>query len=98
MNQERIFQVLLGPVITEKATNIRENQGQLTFKVANTATKFEIKTAIEQLYQVEIASVQVVNIKGKQKRFGRFSGRRSDIRKAYVTIKGGQDINMEVEA
>ncbi|WP_322999104.1 50S ribosomal protein L23 [Castellaniella sp.] len=93
MNAERLMQVILAPVVTEKATMIAEKNNQVAFRVAADATKPEIKAAIELLFKVEVASVQVANRKGKEKRFGRFMGRRRNERKAYVSLKAGQEID-----
>lgn len=92
--EERLLQVILAPVVSEKSTRIAEKNEQAIFKVATTATKPEIKAAVELLFKVEVESVQVVNVKGKNKRFGRFAGRRSDVRKAFVCLKPGQEINL----
>jgi large subunit ribosomal protein L23 len=94
-NDHRLLQVLLAPVISEKATMLAEKKEQVVFDVAPDATKPEIKAAVELLFKVEVASVQVLNRKGRQKRFGRFMGRRKDVRKAYVCLKPGQEINFE---
>ena len=91
--EQRLLQVLLAPVISEKATNVADKNEQVIFKVTADATKPEIKAAVELLFKVEVEGVQVANVKGKQKRFGRFSGRRSDWKKAYVCLKAGQDID-----
>jgi len=93
MNAERLYQVILAPVVTEKATIVAENNQQVVFRVALDATKPEIKAAVEMLFDVEVESVQVLNRKGKSKRFGRFEGRRRHERKAYVRIKDGQDLD-----
>ena len=93
MNQERILQVLLAPHISEKSTLVADANGQHVFKVLPTATKTEIKQAVEQLFEVKVAQVRVVNVKGKTKRFGQREGKRSDWRKAYVTLASGQDID-----
>jgi len=93
MNQERIFQVLKGPHISEKATLLGEKSNQVVFKVAPDATKPEIKKAVEALFNVKVESVQVVNIKGKTKRTIRGLGKRSDVRKAYVRLAAGSDID-----
>lgn len=93
MNVERLMQVILAPVVTEKSTNIAENYNQVAFLVATDATKPEIKAAVELLFKVEVESVQVTNRKGKEKRFGRFIGRRRNERKAYVSLKAGQEID-----
>ena len=92
-NQERLLQVLVAPQISEKATYIADKNDQVVFIVAPDATKPEIKAAVELLFKVEVKSVQVANLKGKSKRFGRFMGCRSDVRKAFVCLKVGQEIN-----
>jgi len=97
-NDHRLLQVLLAPVISEKATMVADKNEQVVFEVAPSATKPEIKAAVELLFKVEVDSVQVLNVKGKAKRFGRFMGRRKDVRKAYVSLKPGQEINFEAEA
>ena len=93
MNQERLMTVLLAPVVSEKATMVAEKRGQVAFRVLQDATKDEIRAAVELLFKVQVESVQVLNQKGKQKRFGRFNGRRRNVRKAYVNLKPGQEIN-----
>ncbi len=93
MNNERLYQVLIGPVYSEKAQKLGE-QGVQVFKVAPTATKLEIKKAIELLFNVEVEKVNTLNTRGKSKRFGKAIGRRSDTKKAYVTLKAGQDVEM----
>jgi large subunit ribosomal protein L23 len=92
-NQERLMQVLVAPQISEKATFVADKNEQVIFIVAPDATKPEIKAAVELLFKVQVESVQVSNLKGKQKRFGRFMGKRKDVRKAYVSLKPGQEIN-----
>ena len=92
MNEERLMQVLLAPHISEKST-MAADSGQHVFKVTTDATKTEIKAAIEKLFSVKVAKVQVVNVKGKSKRFGQRAGKRSDWRKAYVSLEAGQDID-----
>jgi len=93
MNQERLMTVLVAPIVSEKATMVAEKNGQVAFRVLQDATKAEIRAAVELLFKVEVDSVQVLNQKGKQKRFGRFNGRRRNVRKAYVNLKPGQEIN-----
>jgi large subunit ribosomal protein L23 len=85
-------------VISEKATQVAEKNEQVVFQVARDANKLEIKAAVELLFKVEVESVQVVNQKGKSKRFGRYEGRRDHTKKAYVSLKPGQEINFEAEA
>jgi large subunit ribosomal protein L23 len=94
MNNERIYQVLKGPVFSEKAQVLGETAGVQVFKVALDANKLEIKKAVEQLFGVEVVKVNTTITKGKTKRFGRTLGRRSDVKKAYVTLKAGQDVEM----
>jgi large subunit ribosomal protein L23 len=87
------MQVILAPIVTEKATFVAEKNQQIAFRVVADATKPEIKAAVELLFKVQVESVQVLNRKGKVKRFGRFVGRRRDERKAYVSLKDGQEID-----
>ena len=93
MNQERLMQVLLAPQISEKATYIAEKNEQVVFRVATDATKPEIKAAVELLFKVEVEAVRIANVKGKTKRFGRSMGKRKGWKKAYVSLKAGQEIN-----
>ena len=92
MQQERILQVLLAPHISEKSTMASDVSGTHVFKVNTSATKTEIKQAVEQLFEVKVDQVRVLNVKGKTKRFGQRMGKRSDWRKAYVKLAEGQDI------
>ena len=92
MNEERLLKVLVGPHITEKATVLADAANQHVFKVATDATRQEVKAAVEKLFEVQVTSVRVANMKGKSKRFGRFTGRRNNWKKAYVTLAEGQDI------
>jgi large subunit ribosomal protein L23 len=92
-DHERLMKVLLAPQISEKATHIADKNNQVVFFVRGDATKPEIKAAVELLFKVQVDSVQVSNQKGKAKRFGRYTGRRSDSRKAFVCLKAGQDID-----
>ena len=93
MNQQRLMQVLLAPQISEKATYVADKHEQILFRVAPDATKLEVKAAVELLFKVEVDSVQIANVKGKQKKFGRFMGKRKNWKKAYVCLKAGQEIN-----
>lgn len=93
MNQERIFKVLLGPHVSEKAAIVADANNQYVFKVAADATKPEIKKAVEQLFEVSVTSVSTVNVKGKTKRTARGIGRRKGFRKAYVSVAEGQEID-----
>jgi large subunit ribosomal protein L23 len=93
MNQERLTQVILAPVVSEKSTLVADKYEQVVFKVATDATKPEVKAAVELLFNVKVDSVQILNVKGKVKRFGRFTGRRSDWKKVYVSLTPGQEID-----
>ena len=93
MNQERLFKVLKAPHISEKATLVADKGNQFVFKVANDASKAEIKAAVEKLWDVKVKSVQTLLVKGKTKRFGRGMGKRSDWKKAYVSLQEGFDID-----
>ena len=97
MNDERIYKVLVGPNVSEKTARAAEN-GQVVFKVAPDATKLEIKKAVEKLFSVSVVGVQTVNIKGKTKMTKHGLGKRNGVRKAYVRLAEGQDIDfMDVE-
>ena len=98
MNQERIYQVLLGPHISEKATIVADDGGQVVFRVAADATKPEIKKAVPPLFEVKVASVRVLNAKGKTKRTRFGIGHKDNIRKAYVRLAEGHDIDFIAEA
>lgn len=94
--QERLMTVILCPVISEKATMVADKRKQVLFEVLQDATKPEIKAAVELLFKdqkVQVESVNIVNQKGKAKRHGRYEGRRNNVKKAYVCLKGDGDIN-----
>lgn len=91
---ERLHQVILAPVVSEKSTRASEKANQAVFKVLRDAHKPEIKRAVEVLFKVKVESVTTLNVKGKTKRFGRFDGHRSDWKKAYVTLAEGQEIDL----
>lgn len=93
MNQERIYQVLHGPHVSEKTTVIADEANQVVFKVAVTATKREVKAAVEALFEVKVKDVRVVNVNGKRKSFGRVKGKRSDWKKAYVALEAGEELD-----
>ncbi|PIE20511.1 MAG: 50S ribosomal protein L23 [Neptuniibacter caesariensis] len=93
MKQERIYQVLLGPHISEKATIVADGSQQVVFRVAKDATKPEIKKAVEELFNVKVKGVNVLNVKGKTKRTQRGLGKRNDVRKAYVALADGSEID-----
>ncbi len=95
MNQERLYKVLLGPVISEKAAIVADEVNQVVFKVMADASKAEIKAAVEKLFSVSVEGVRVLNVKGKTKRTRHGMGRRSDWKKAYVSLAEGSEINFE---
>lgn len=97
-DQGRLMQVLLAPHISEKSTFVGDLRGQVVFRVARNATRDEVKAAVELLFKVEVEGVRVLNVKGKTKRFGRHMGRREHWKKAYVSLKPGQEINFAVGA
>jgi large subunit ribosomal protein L23 len=96
-DEGRLAQVLVAPIISEKATAAAEKNNQVLFKVLRDATKPEIKAAVELLFKVEVQSVQTVVQKGKVKKFGRSIGRRDHVKKAYVSLKAGQELNFSGE-
>jgi large subunit ribosomal protein L23 len=91
--QERLMQVLLAPVVSEKSTFVGDKLRQYVFRVASDATKPDVKDAVELLFKAKVENVQIANVKGKEKRFGRFMGRRDNWKKAYVRLAEGQEIN-----
>ena len=91
-NLYQLTRVLEAPVISEKSTIVAEKDKQIVFKVQRNATKKQVKSAVEAMFNVEVDAVRVLNVKGKQKRFGRSLGQRSDWKKAYVKLKAGHDI------
>jgi large subunit ribosomal protein L23 len=101
VNEERLMTILLAPVVSEKATQIADRHNQVIFRVRPDATKKDVKKAVELLWKekkIEVASVQIVNVHGKKKRFGAYTGRRRNWKKAYVSLKPGQEINFAQEA
>ena len=97
-DEGRLMQVLIAPIVSEKATMVADKTNAVTFKVLQNATKPEIKAAVELMFKLEVKGVSVVNTKGKSKRFGKSNGRRDNIRKAYVKLKPGQELNLAGEA
>ena len=97
-DEGRLSQVLVAPIISEKATRVGEKRNQVLFKVLRDATKPEIKAAVELMFKVEVASVSTLVQKGKVKKFGRSIGRRDHVKKAYVALKPGQELNFSGEA
>lgn len=93
VQESKLANVLLAPVVSEKSSIAAEQNNRFVFKVQKTATKLQVKNAVELMFKVEVDSVQVLNVKGKVKRFGRTLGKRSDWKKAYVKLKPGHDID-----
>lgn len=93
MNEQRLYSVLLAPHISEKTAVAAETEDRHTFRVAKDATKLEVRKAVESLFGVKVKSVQIVNVQGKQKRFGQTMGKRSDWKKAVVRLVEGQDLD-----
>ncbi|WP_077731314.1 50S ribosomal protein L23 [Methylocaldum sp. 14B] len=96
MRQLELMSVIEAPIISEKSTAAAEKVGQVAFRVKRTASKPQIKEAVELMFNVKVASVHVLNVGGKVKRSGRFIGKRSDWKKAYVKLKPGFDIDLSV--
>ncbi len=97
MNQERLMTLLLAPHVSEKSTVAADERNQVVFRVATDATKPEIKSAVELMFNVKVKSVTTANVKGKRKRFGRIIGRRRDWKKAYVTLEAGHEIDFMMD-
>ena len=97
-DEGRLMQVLVAPIVSEKASQAAEQSNAVLFKVLQDATKPEIKAAVELMFKVQVKGVSVLNQKGKTKRFGKTVGRRDHVRKAYVTLAEGQELNFGGEA
>ncbi len=93
MNEERIMSVLLSPHVSEKSAMSADKNNQHVFRVIRDAKKSEIKQAVEKLFDVKVAEVNTISMKGKRKNFGKRPGKRSDWKKAVVTLESGNDIN-----
>ena len=93
MKQIDLMSILEAPVVSEKSTRNAEKENRVVFRVKRKATKHQVKRAVELLFKVEVDSVHVLNVKGKDKRFGKFVGTRSDWKKAYIKLKPGFDID-----
>ena len=98
MNREQLMDVLIAPHVTEKTSLAMQNHNQYTFRVRRDATKSDIRKAVELMFDVKVAGVQVVNETGKRRRFGGTVGRTQDWKKAYVSLAAGQTIDYEVRA
>lgn len=98
MNQERLLTILRAPLVSEKTARIQGQNNQYVFEVATTATRIEVKAAVEELFKVKVLSVQVLNVIGKTKSFRFRTGKRPDWRKAYVRLEAGQTIDLGAQA
>ena len=98
IDEGRLMAVLVAPIVSEKATMVAEKSNAVVFKVLRDATKPEIKAAVELMFKVEVKGVSVLNQKGKTKKFGKSIGRRDHVRKAFVTLMPGQELNLGGEA
>lgn len=98
MNIQRLTKIILAPVVSEKSNRMAEQGTHIALKVLPGATKKEIKAAVETLFEVKVDSVTTVMIKGKAKRFGRYAGKRSNVKKAYVKLAEGQNLDLESAA
>jgi len=94
IEQIKLASILYAPIVSEKSSNAADQHNQFVFKVKKSATKLQIKNAVELMFGVEVASVRVLNVKGKIKRFGRTLGKRSDWKKAYVKLQSGHNIEL----
>lgn len=95
MIEERLMQVIIAPVVTEKSSLATEKSNQHVFKVASFSTKKDVKQAVESLFKVEVQKVTLLNVKGKVKMFRQKAGKRKNWKKAYVTLKEGSELNYE---
>jgi len=98
MNQERLYKIILGPVVSEKSAAAGESANQVVFKVLPDANKLEIKAAVQSLFNAKVESISVLNVKGKTKRTRYGLGKRSDWKKAYVRLAQGQEIDLATSA
>ena len=98
MNDAKLYNVIRAPRVSEKTARLQESSNQYVFEVATTATKADVKSAVESLFDVKVEAVNVVNVKGKSKSFRNRAGRRGDWRKAYVRLAEGQSIDVMAKA
>ena len=98
MSNERLYKILLAPRMTEKSTRLAESSNQYVFKVIGDSNKTEIKAAVEKLFDVNVESVRIINVKGKSKTFKLRSGKRNDWKKAYIALQPGHDLDFSGNA
>ena len=96
-NADQLMNVVLAPVVSEKSTMVADKNRQYVFRVADSATKPEIKAAVELMFKTKVESVTVLNVHGKERRFGKTIGRRRSWKKAYVRLAEGQEINFAAQ-
>jgi len=96
MSDERLYKIILAPVVSEKTTRVAELTNQVVFKVIKDANKQEVRAAVEKMFDVEVEQVRILNVKGKTKRTRFGVGRRNDWKKAYVSLAEGQEIDFAV--
>ena len=96
-NADQLMNVVLAPVVSEKSTMVADKNRQYVFRVADGATKPEIKAAVELMFKTKVESVTVLNVHGKERRFGKTIGRRRSWKKAYVRLAEGQEINFAAQ-
>ncbi|MDE2195834.1 MAG: 50S ribosomal protein L23 [Gammaproteobacteria bacterium] len=94
LHQEKLMSVILGPHVSEKSTRVGEAHNQVVFRVRRDADKDLVRRAVEKMFEVKVADVQIINVRGKHKRFAQRAGRRSDWKKAYVRLAPGSEINV----
>ena len=92
-NPEQLMNVVLAPVVSEKSTFVADKNRQYVFRAADRATKPQVKAAVELMFKAKVDSVTLLNVRGKERRFGRLSGRKRSWKKAYVRLAEGQEIN-----
>lgn len=91
---KHVYDILRGPLLTEKGTMLKETENKVLFKVAKNANKIEIRKAVEEIFKVKVAAVATINCKGKKKRMGRYEGKRPDWKKAIITLKKGEKLDI----
>lgn len=95
MNSERLMQVILSSVVSEKSNDLQEKKGKIALKVLNNSTKKEIKKAVKLMFNIDVKKVNTLNVIGKKKKTGKYPGKRSDVKKAYITLDEGQELDLE---
>ena len=91
---KNLYDVLVGPLLTEKGAAMKENENKVLFRVSRQANKIEIKKAVDEIFKVKVDFVSTINCKGKKKRMGKYEGRRADWKKAIITLKEGEKLEI----